>query len=121
MAFGALVEAEYTDGFVLTEDGADRSPYDEGRNTFHAIANGRPEADHGPMVRWSLITPAQTYSVAWTELVALEAVPMYERDMERDFVPGEGWSGPPRCVRHRFGWRGEGPEGPIETVQEILL
>jgi hypothetical protein len=38
----SVLRATYEDGFVLIEDEHDESPYDEGRNVFHAIANARP-------------------------------------------------------------------------------
>ena len=52
------IEAEYKDGFVLSElDQDDKSIYEEGRNTFYDILNKLPEAEHGPMVRLSLHVP----------------------------------------------------------------
>lgn len=120
MAYGALVEAEYEDGFVLTEDEADVSPYDEGRNVFHAILNARAEADHGRMVRWSLITPEKTYAVDWKELWAFDNPrPIYFRKMERD-SSGGAWSGPARAISHHFGFQYNAPDGSnVQEVQEI--
>lgn len=54
---GRLV-AEYADGFVLSEDNADQSPYDPGRNIFHAVLHGRPVAEHGDLINLTLELPA---------------------------------------------------------------
>lgn len=122
MAHGVILEAEYEDGFVLTEDEADQSPYDEGKNVFNAILHGRPEAEHGRMVRWSAVTPKKTYSVDWRDLWATENPrPIYFRDMERDFDPSIGdWTGPPRAKRHCFGYQYNAADGSnVQEVQEL--
>lgn len=62
------VQAEYEDGFVLDETELDdTNPYGEG-NTFTAILNKLPEADHGPMIRFSCFWKDQRYDVDWTIL-----------------------------------------------------
>lgn len=96
--FTYYVEAEYKDGFILREDEADVSPYDPERNIFHAILNFLPVVEHGPMVRFSLITPVlghdnlininQQFNVDWTAVPG-NARPIRFKKMEADFVNGE--------------------------------
>lgn len=62
------VEAEYEDGYVLSEtEQEDRNPYGEG-NTFTAILEKRAEAEHGRMVRFSCFYQNQRYDIDWTQL-----------------------------------------------------
>lgn len=117
MAHGVTLEAQYADDFTLTEDAADVSPYDEGRNVFHAIVNFRPVSDHGPMVRWTAFTWANRYDVDWRGLPP-DARPVYFRDMERDSCGGE-WVGPARVLRHVFGYEYEENGQTVREVQEI--
>ncbi len=123
MAYGVLVEAEYEDGFVLTEDEADQSPYEEGRNIFHAILSGAPEKEHGKMVRWSAITTKLTYSIDWSHLShTISPRPIYYRKMERDFEQGAGWVGPPRAVGHFFGYQYNRPDGSnVQHIDKLVL
>lgn len=123
MPYGALVEAEFEDGFVLTEDEADVSPYDEGRNVFHAILNGRPCAAHGQMVRWSLVTNGKTYSIDWKELWQFENPrPIYYRNMTRDFDAGGRPLTDPICLAHFFGYQYNAEDGSnVQEIQEIAV
>jgi hypothetical protein len=81
MTMSVHLRATYEDGFVLIEDELDQSPYDEGRNIFHAIRESRPCADHGALVEFALITPGQPFAVDWTK-VPKGALPVRERHME---------------------------------------
>lgn len=63
------VEAEYTDGFNLSEtEHGDVSPYTGEHNIFNDILEKRPEADHGLMVRFSCYYKDHRYDVDWTTL-----------------------------------------------------
>lgn len=63
------VEAEYEDGYVHSETELDDvSQFEDGRNVFYDILERRPEADHGPMVRFSVYYQNQRYDVDWTQL-----------------------------------------------------
>lgn len=107
MAHGYRLEAEYQSGFVLKEDAQDHSPYDAGKNIFHAIRQHRPEAAHGPLVRFSAIGPAKRYDIDWTTVPA-GAEPLMEYQMERDFHPELGWTGDPRAAGYLFGYELDG-------------
>lgn len=59
------IEAEYEDGFVLSEtELGDVNPFGEG-NTFTAILGCQAEAEHGPMVRFSCFYLDRRYDVDW--------------------------------------------------------
>jgi hypothetical protein len=124
MSYGVLVQAEYEDGFILTEDEADQSPYDEGRNIFHAILNGKPELEHGRMVRWSAITEKFTYSIDWKTVCwgKENPRPISYRKMERTrAVDGSSDTGP-ICVGHFFGYQWNNPDGSKEQdIQEVEI
>lgn len=63
------VEAEYSDGYVLSEtEHNDVSPYDSNVNILRSIIEKHPEAEHGPMVRFSLFYKDAMYSVDWKTL-----------------------------------------------------
>ena len=118
MAFGYLLEAEYESGLVLTENESDHSPYDRGRNTFHAIVNGRSgDFGHGRMVRYSLIgvdgDDPQTYSYDWTAIP--HAVPVYERSMRVEMYQDGRPPSDAICEAIRFGYR----DGDAEEITEI--
>lgn len=82
-------EAEYEDGFVLNEtEHNDESIYTPievvggvrtGANIFSDIVNGRPEAEHGKMVRFSVFYKGQRNDMLWSELPA-NARPIRFRD-----------------------------------------
>lgn len=113
--FPPYLEAQYESGFILREDEQDHSPYDSGRNIFHAILNKRPETAHGPMVRLALVTPKLTYTVDWTQLPD-NARPIRFKHMERDFVGSEP-VGPPRIAEINFGFQYIDENG--DNVQEV--
>jgi hypothetical protein len=108
------VRATYCDGFLLIEDERDESPYDEGRNVFHAIRHGRPCAEHGALVEFALITPEQTHAVDWTK-VPEGALPVRERHMEMTQV-GHVLDDPV-VVGITFGYE---YERAGETVREVI-
>lgn len=114
MAHGYLLEAQYESGFVLKEDAQDHSPYDAGKNIFHAIKHGRPVDGHGQLVRFSAIGPAKRYDIDWTT-VPTDAIPLMEMELARDFHPELGWTSDPRAT-HIFGY--ELPDGQ-RVVKEL--
>lgn len=121
MPYGAILEAEYEDGFVLTEDERDVSPYDEERNIFHAILTGAPEEDHGQMVRWSVIFGEKTFSVDWKELWSVDNPrPIYYRNMERSRSSDGSYDSGPMCLAHFFGYQYNNPDGSnFQKKQEL--
>lgn len=120
MAYGWLLQAEYASGYVLTEDERDHSPYDPGRNTFHAIMNGRPvEAGHGDLVRLSLIGPQMRYDIDWRALPDT-ARPVYYRQMQRTRAVDGSTDTGPVCLAHHFGYQYTDAEGRnVQDVHEI--
>lgn len=61
-------EAEYEDGYIHSETELnDVSAYGDG-NVFYDILEKLPEAEHGPMVRFSVFYQDQRYDVDWTTL-----------------------------------------------------
>ena len=63
------VEAEYADGFILSEtEHNDVSPYTGINNILSDIIEKRPEADHGPLVRFSCFYRDNRYDVDWRTL-----------------------------------------------------
>src|SRR6476646_4210000 len=62
-------EAEYEDGFILSETELDDvNPFNGEGNTFTAILQKHAEADHGKMVRFSCYWKNQMHSIDWTTL-----------------------------------------------------
>lgn len=126
MAHGYLLEAEYESGYVLTETENDHSPYDAGRNVFHAILNARAEDTHGRLVRFSLIPESGTgkrLDVDWRMLHdADNPRPIYYRKMHKtDQLTDDGGlltEGPAVCDGHFFGFQFNDPETG-ENVQHI--
>lgn len=129
MAHGYLLQAEYESGYILTEDANDHSPYDPGRNTFHAILNARAESVHGPMVRFSLLPESGTgkrLDVDWTLLrEAQNPRPVYFRKMSKtDEISVDGdviSEGPPVCQSHHFGFQFNDAETGenVQCVEQI--
>jgi hypothetical protein len=109
-----FLKATYEDGFVLFEDEADQSPYDDGRNIFHAIAHERPCPEHGRLVEFALITPDRSHVVDWTK-VPEGARPVRERHMEMQQVGGV--LGTPTVMQIIFGYEYD-QDG--ETVREVI-
>lgn len=91
------VEAEYADGFILSEtEQDDISLWDSGQNTLRDILEKRPEAEHGQLVRFSCFWKGNRYDVNWITL-PYSARPIRFREGNRSFntSTGEGsfwWS-----------------------------
>lgn len=115
MGLDTYIEAEYESGFVLREDEQDHSPYDPGKNIFHAILNGRPCEFHGKMIRFTLVTSEHTYDIDWTALPD-NARPIRFKKMERESVGGV-WQ-EPRIVGIDFGYQYTDEHG--KNVQEVI-
>jgi len=126
MAYGYYLQAEYESGFVLTEDELDHSPYDVGRNVFHAILNNRPEDfGHGQMVRFSLLPfehNAKRYDIDWTQLKNVKNPrPIYYRQMSmtRNLSTGEDTG--PLCESHHFGYQYNDADGRnVQVVEDVV-
>ena len=114
----STVEAEYEDGFVLSEtDLEDINPYGEG-NTFTAILNRLPEQAHGKTVRFSCFWKDQRYDVDFAALPE-NARPIrfrhgyYTRSSDGSFEES-GWSGVD------FGYQANGSNGAnYQEVKEL--
>lgn len=79
------IEAEYESGYVHRETDEDRSPYLRDANIFSDILNRRPDAIHGPLVRFSLNLPDdERLDVDFTNLPG-NAEPIRLMYMEADF------------------------------------
>lgn len=108
------IEAQYADGYVHREDEQDHSPYVSGKNIFNDILEKRPEAAHGPMVAFRLVTPEYTYSIDWTTLPD-NARPIRFKHYEADF---EGYTMvEKRLMSTDFGYQFTNDAG--ENVQEV--
>jgi hypothetical protein len=98
------VEAEYEDGFVLSEtEHDDVSPYTGVNNILNDILERRPEVEHGKMIRLSCFYRDMRYDVDWTTLPD-NARPIRFRDGANHFDPatGDHWS---EWVGCRFGYQ----------------
>lgn len=63
------VEAEYTDGFILSEtEHGDVSPFTGVHNILNDILEKRAEAEHGRLVRFSVFYKNKRYDIDWTVL-----------------------------------------------------
>jgi hypothetical protein len=101
---------------VLIEDERDQSPYDEGRNIFHAVRESRACAEHGPLVEFALIGLEQTYIVDWTT-VPDGARPVRERHMQMTQVGDV--LGAAEVVVMTFGYEYEFAGTTIREVVEV--
>jgi len=111
------LHATYEDGFVLLEDDSDVSPYDEGYNVFHAIANSRPCAEHGQLVEFALIGEDRSTIVDWTK-VPEGARPVRERHMEMTQVGDV--LGDPVVVGITFGYEYDRDGEIVREVIEVV-
>jgi hypothetical protein len=112
-----VAEAEYADGYVHREDAQDHSPYVSGKNIFSDVLESRPVAAHGPMVRFSLVTPDATHTIDWTVLPD-NARPIRFKHMERDLNGDGQWDGAARLVGVDFGYQYTDESG--RNVQEVM-
>lgn len=79
------VEAAYADGYTHSElELNDVSPYVAGRNIFNDILEKRPEAEHGRMVRFSLVHELNRYDIDWSTIPD-NARPIRFKHMRMDF------------------------------------
>jgi hypothetical protein len=63
------IEAEFEDGFVLSETAeGDVARFAEKGNTLTDLLGRHAEAEHGPMVRFSLYYLNTRYDVDWTQV-----------------------------------------------------
>jgi hypothetical protein len=92
------VEAEYEDGYVLSEtEHDDVSQFGDG-NIFRDILLKRPEPEHGRMVRFTVFYENQRYDIDWTT-VPDNARPIRFRhgfatmDVATGEVIEKGWTG----------------------------
>jgi len=110
------VEAEYEDGYILSEtEHNDESQYGDG-NILRDIIEKRPEADHGKMVRFSCFYKDGQYDIDWTTLPD-NARPIRFRDgkLERNLTTGQEefeWTG---C---RYGYQYNDETG--KNIQEVI-
>lgn len=111
-------EAEYADGFILSEtECGDISPYTGVNNTLNDILEKRPEAEHGKLVRFSVFYKDMRYDVDWTGLPD-NARPIRFRDgyliAHPDGSDERGWSA------IRFGYQFTDENGKnVKEVQEV--
>lgn len=112
------IEAEYADGYVLTEGENDVSPFDPGRNIFHAIVNRTAEPEHGKTVRFTLFVADHRVDIDCTKLPD-DTTFIREKHMERDADINTGqWLEDPRIVGIDFGYSFINDEG-IETKELV--
>jgi hypothetical protein len=111
MAYGIRLEAEWEDGFVLTEGDDDVNPWGEG-NTFTGILIGHET--HGRLVRFSVlphhhfVPPPEARSVR----------PIYYREMQMQLVGGEAQ--PAACVAHWAGYQYNDENGTNHKHVELI-
>lgn len=114
------IEATYESGYVHRETPEDHSPYVLGKNIFNDILEKRPEAIHGPMVRWSLIIPGERFDIKWQDLPE-GAKPIRFKHMKReqDLGTGEFKTAGPVIIGIDFGYEYPNPEGG-ENIKEVM-
>ena len=111
------VEAEYTDGFILSETQEnDVSLYFNGKNTFYDILEKQPEAIHGPMVRFTAYWKNAKYDIDWLA-VPKNARPIRYRhgysSIDGSGNVGSGWSG----ITFGYQWTDEQGNNQQEVVE----
>lgn len=111
------IEAQYADGHVHREDERDQSAYEEHRNVFWDILHRLPEAEHGKMVRFSLVNvnANERTDVDFSALPD-NARPIRFKHMEADFVGSEMVE--TRLMGIDFGYQYTDENG--ENVQEVV-
>lgn len=125
-------QAEYADGYVLDETQhndvsqhtiiqmVDGVP--TGANIFDDILHKRPEAEHGPMVRFTLFYKDRKWDIDWRDLPA-SARPVRFRDFERtdqELEDGRMVEGQKRLMRMRFGYQFTDKNGKNQQIiQEV--
>ncbi len=133
MAYGYNLEAEYEDGFILSEkNDFHHTIYVPGNPTigsvFGAILEKEPvKAGHGEMIRYSLVPDqwgsqyTNRYDVNWKLLWKVENPrPIYFRRMISTLNLGTGGDSGPQCVSHHFGFQYIDENGQnVERVVDI--
>lgn len=125
----ASCEAEYEDGFILNEtEQNDISAYVEcplvdgvptGPNTFDDILKKRPEAEHGPMVRFSVFFNYHQYDINWRDMPD-SARPIRFRNKSGDYNEETGEMVNIRLNWLRFGYQYNDALGKnVEEVMEL--
>ena len=95
------VEAIYTDGFILDETAnSDISPFSPEHNILRAIINKDAEAEHGPMVSFSVFYKNLKHTIDWTNFPS-NARPIRFKHIEADTQGGEITE--VRCMNVDFG------------------
>jgi hypothetical protein len=112
------VEAEYKDGYIHSEtEHDDVSPYATTNNILRDIIEKRPEAEHGPMVRFSCFYGNNRYDIDWRGMPD-NARPIRFKHMEQDSVNGVITE--TRCVGLDFGYQATIDGKNVKEVSEIL-
>lgn len=115
--YDGSIEAEYSDGYIHSETVlGDVSPYLADKNIFNDILEKRPEAAHGPMVRFSCYYQNFRYDVNWSGLPA-NARPIRYKNMQRHFQQDVGWIGEAEILSIGFGYQYTDEQG--RNVQEV--
>lgn len=113
------VQAEYADGYIHDETTLnDVSPYVEFKNIFDDILHKRPEAEHGPMVRFAVFYKNAKYDIDWTTLpVNARPIRFRDRQFVTDYGTGKEWIENIGC---RFGYQYNDESGKNhQEVQEL--
>lgn len=110
------LEAEYADGFILSEtEHADVAQFGDG-NIFSDIINKRPEAEHGPLVRLTCFYLNTRYDIDWAALPDNARPIRFRHGFHTVNLAGEtvasGWTG------LDFGYQWNEPDG--SNRQEVL-
>lgn len=131
MSWGVLIEAEYESGLVLREGPEDMSPYDLGKNFFHAVLTSRAtDHGHGRMTLYAAVTPEHTWTIEWRELWnVVDPRPISYRKMENaktfsavDGTPVGNVEGVQSCAGHFFGYQYRDGDGKnVQEVQELIV
>lgn len=111
------IRAEYEDGFILDEtELGDANPYGEG-NTFTAVLNGQPEAEHGALVKFSAFWKNARYDVDWTQLPDNARPIRYRHGYIVQMGPNAGESG---WTGIDFGYQYNDEDGKNHEVKEEI-
>jgi hypothetical protein len=113
------LQATYEDGYVLTEDETDHSPFDSNKNIFHAILNSRPCGIHGKMTRLVLVCDVNTFVIDWT-LLPDNARPIRFKNMSRRFL-GTMPIEEPQVNSTDFGFQYTSEDGNYQSVINVTI
>lgn len=121
-------QAEYADGFILDEtEHKDVSQFSKiemvdgvptGDNILKDIIYKRPEAEHGPMVRFTVFYKDRRWDIDWRDLPD-NARPIRVKHIDR-VSRGGVWIGDPLVVKLRFGYQFTDANGKNQQIiQEV--